>query len=106
MNELSDDSTLDLPPSKADSTLLPTPFAAAGIGLITAIAFPGGLSGGQGFLLGLAIGLVLSVVLPVYSSAKEQQSSRCPKCGATLGRYRDVKSEEQGMTQSERERHV
>lgn len=84
MNELSSNPKPGLAPGKPDSTLLPTPFVAAGIGLIAAMAFSGGLSGGQGFLIGLAIGLILSVVVPLLSSAKEQKFSKCPHCGALL----------------------
>ena len=35
---------------------LPLPLATGGIGLLAAFSFPGGLTGGQGFLIGLTIG--------------------------------------------------
>ncbi len=40
----------------ASNRRLPLPLATGGIGLIAAYSLPGGLTGGQGFLIGLVIG--------------------------------------------------
>jgi len=49
---------------------LPLPLATGGIGLIAAYSLPGGLTGGQGFLIGLMIGAgVLGIAALVTSRA-------------------------------------
>lgn len=46
---------------KPASDAVPLPLATAGVGYILAILVPAGLSGGQGFILGLALGIGLVV---------------------------------------------
>ena len=84
MDTLPPDSAPKFPSSQPIEPLMPTPLVTAGIGLILSILFPGGLTGGQGFLVGLVIGLALSVLLPVLKSALNPPLERCPHCGAAL----------------------
>lgn len=44
------------PPHSASQHRLPLPLATGGIGLLMAYSLPGGLTGGHGFLIGLAVG--------------------------------------------------
>jgi hypothetical protein len=78
-----------LPESRSEQFLMPTPFAAAGIGLLIAFALPGGMTGGQGFLLGLFIGMVLSVLMPIIAARDRPATVRCPECGAMVDCTRD-----------------
>jgi hypothetical protein len=41
---------------------IPLPFATGAIGLLLGVAMPGGISGGQGFLIGFLIGVVIMIV--------------------------------------------
>ena len=70
-----------LAPSQSTSGLLPTPFAAAGVGLLVSSVLPGGLTGGEGFLLGFVIGLALTVAIPLVSDLRLVNKVRCPNCG-------------------------
>ncbi len=47
---------------------LPLPLATGGIGLLAAYSLPGGLTGGQGFLIGLMIGAGVLGVAAVLAS--------------------------------------
>jgi hypothetical protein len=73
-----------LPGGGADSHLLPTPLATAGVGLVLAGMLPGGLDGGEGFLIGLVVGLVISLVVAITPPRKGADPSRCPTCGREL----------------------
>lgn len=68
---------------------LPLPFATAGIGMIAAYILPGGLTGGEGFLLGFVGGLVA-----LYFAARSEEllkrnasaldTVHCPNCNTEL----------------------
>jgi len=45
---------------------IPFPIVMAGIGLISAWSFPGGLTGGQGFLLGFTLGILAPGIVTLY----------------------------------------
>ncbi|MGH9753377.1 MAG: hypothetical protein ACREA2_11395 [Blastocatellia bacterium] len=45
---------------------MPFPLVTAGIGLLLSYIFPGGLSGGQGFLIGFAVGVLVPGVITLY----------------------------------------
>ncbi|MGH9843690.1 MAG: hypothetical protein ACREEM_33560 [Blastocatellia bacterium] len=45
---------------------IPFPVVMAGIGLILAWAFPGGLTGGQGFLIGFTLGILAPGIVSLY----------------------------------------
>jgi hypothetical protein len=77
-------SSATLPKERSYQYLLPTPFAAAGIGLLLAVAFPGGATGGEGFVLGLFIGIALSILMPIATARVRSMVTRCPNCGATV----------------------
>lgn len=51
---------------KSVSPNIPTPLATAGIGLFLAAIIPGGLTGGQGFVIGLFAGFAISILVPVW----------------------------------------
>jgi hypothetical protein len=74
-------------PSADVSTSMPLPIVTGGLGLVFAYALPGGLSGGQGFLIGLAAGLLLVAFGESYSGKKrrmrriEPLNVECPHCG-------------------------
>ena len=72
--------------SSAATNSVPLPLALGGIGLLLAIALPGGRNGGGGFLLGFLTGLaVLAVtaVLQWVKSTVDRQGTEvsCPRCG-------------------------
>lgn len=69
---------------RSDENLLPTPFVTAGIGLLLGVTFPGGMSGGKGFIIGLFIGIGLSILVPVFTARTRHTVTHCPKCGATI----------------------
>ncbi len=50
---------------------IPFHIATGGIGLLIAYAIPGGLSGGQGFLIGVFVGLVVSGYVAFHSTKSE-----------------------------------
>lgn len=83
---MSDDSqrSRTLPDGGADSYLLPTPLAIAGVGLLLAGMLPGGLDGGEGFVIGLVVGLVISLVVAMVARRSATDPSRCPTCGREL----------------------
>lgn len=85
----------------SDRVKLPLPLATAGIGLFLTYVLPGGLTGGQGFLYGLGIGLVIillraltagSVVVKsdvvevsqVTNIESVSNPSTCPHCGKKI----------------------
>lgn len=45
---------------------MPFPLVTAGIGLLLTYIFPGGLSGGQGFLIGFTMGVLVPGVVTLY----------------------------------------
>ncbi len=57
-------------------TRMPFPFVAGGIGLLLAVLFPGGLTGGQGFLIGFIIGVSAPLVIGVVSIAAKARDIR------------------------------
>lgn len=73
-----------LPDSHPVSHLLPTPFAAGGIGLILSISVPGGFTGGEGFAMGLLAGIALSLFAPAVTARSRRLVTRCPECGAAV----------------------
>ena len=83
-NTSSESASATLPEERSDQFLLPTPFAAAGIGLLLGVALPGGVTGGEGFVLGLFIGIALSIAMPIISARTRPAVTRCPNCGATV----------------------
>lgn len=73
--------------SEENGGYLPLPVACGGVGLILAYAVPGGLTGGRGFLVGLAVGLVLTairVIVSFRSAESELRAIHCPSCDANL----------------------
>lgn len=71
--------------SMSESILLPTPFVTAGIGLVIAMVFPGGMTGGEGFLLGLLFGVGL-VIVRVFIQIRDgsHASVVCPQCSQVV----------------------
>ena len=64
---------------------LPLPIAFAGVGLLVSVTLPGGLSGGQGFLVGLAIGVTATVIAVGFSQTRKPAATArltvvCPHC--------------------------
>ncbi len=56
--------------NRAASQRLPLPLATGGIGLIAAYSLPGGLTGGQGFFIGLMLGAgVIGIAVLLASRA-------------------------------------
>lgn len=90
---------------------LPLPFVTGGLGLLFAFSIPGGLTGGEGFLVGLAIGVAAPFLrdwaAKVNAVRAADELCRCPKCGTTLAvRLSSVKPTDGGVHgTSEREGH-
>ncbi|MBP6823744.1 MAG: hypothetical protein KA368_19495 [Acidobacteria bacterium] len=55
---------------------IPFPLAMGGIGLVLAQLFPGGLTGGAGFLIGLAVGFLVPGLATLYSIVEKSQEAR------------------------------
>jgi hypothetical protein len=62
---------------------LPLPVVTGAIGLFLAYVLPGGLSGGEGFLVGLGIGFGI-LTLAAHQAKVAQVPHRCPECGHTF----------------------
>jgi hypothetical protein len=82
-----DETVIARPWASADQRI-PLPLATAGIGLLFAWLAPGGLSGGVGFLIGFAAGVVVLLLTarsrtgtPTRTMAR---ALRCPNCGHAL----------------------
>ena len=54
------------------ANLLPTPLATAALGLLFCAAVPGGYSGGQGFVIGMLVGFVISVIAALRPRVSEE----------------------------------
>lgn len=74
--------------SRGESTI-PVPLAFAGVGLIVALALPGGLSGGEGFLVGLIVGTLVVLLAESLeqrhaAATRARTTTHCPNCGVGL----------------------
>ncbi len=71
---------------------IPFPLALGGIGLILTITVPGGLTGGQGFFLGLLLGAAISILPAVVAFARDMPAplsrvvgcAHWPYCGVAV----------------------
>ena len=75
--------------ASASNNRIPLPLAFAGIGLLVAYALPGGVSGGTGFLIGLALGTASVIVRAIVSSLRSfggdhRMATRCPHCSRAI----------------------
>lgn len=89
-NRMAEDvATLRTSVSSSSQDQIPLPLAFAGIGLLLAITLPGGTSGGGGFLMGLAVGVLASVLRafspigrPTY--VVHRAAILCPHCSKAI----------------------
>jgi len=58
---------------------MPFPVVMGGFGLVLALLFPGGLTGGQGFLIGLAMGILVPGIVTLYLIAVKTLKFRVDK---------------------------
>lgn len=58
---------------------MPFPFVTGGIGLLLALVSPGGLSGGQGFLIGFTVGILAPGIITGYSMGMKARQARLTK---------------------------
>jgi hypothetical protein len=68
---------------------IPLPFVTGGIGLLLAYVINGGLSGGQGFLIGFILGIATLVVRAFYLESSNIKAThsvlvQCSNCGKDL----------------------
>ena len=72
--------------SSSKPHLIPLPLAAGGVGLLLALASPGGLSGGEGFLLGFVVGIAI-VVLEAWGRTKAKRTENTTTVNAKILHY-------------------
>lgn len=71
------------------ANLLPTPLATAALGLLICAAVPGGYSGGQGFVIGMLVGFVISVI----AALRPQEARRVSKSSKQRTEHRAEQAE-------------
>jgi len=76
------------------------PFVAGALGLLIAYVLPGGLTGGQGFLVGF-LGALGAILIAAYAQRVRRAAlssaladARCPSCGTRLGESVEAQSTE------------
>lgn len=77
---------------------MPFPLVAAGIGLSLAYVFPGGLSGGQGFLIGFTTGVLIPGIVTLYMMNAKARKDQLAKIETELSKLRAARRRESFVT--------
>ncbi|MEA2886180.1 MAG: hypothetical protein QOD11_540 [Bradyrhizobium sp.] len=77
--------------SNRKAHFIPLPFATGAVGLLLGVAIPRGLSGGEGFLIGFFVGVVIMLVevlakFDIWQIVKNLESSKSKSQKIDYGR--------------------